>query len=295
MNPLFLDLSGNLNLSAKIRHRIGADLGELHIRSFPDGESSMALKSEVHGRSIVIMTDLSHPNEKVLPLFLLTRILRERKAQEIILIAPYLPYMRQDAEFKLGESKLAKHFASLMSDHVDKLITVEPHLHRIHDLNDIFTIPTANAHSRQSVVEWIIKHIDNPVIIGPDMESTQWVAPVAGELSQPYLVAEKMRKGDKDVSIFIDGLNDYREYTPVVIDDIISTGFTMAGIGEHLKFEGFDNSVCIATHAIFVEDAYLRLTQSQFAQVVTTNTIPHMSNQVDVSEEISRAYASLVT
>lgn len=286
MKPILFDLSYNLNLSAQVRQKLGAELGSLTIRDFPDGESSIKVMGNCEDRKVIIMADLSRPNEKMLPLLLLTRILRERKAKEIDLIAPYLPYMRQDAQFTPGESQLARHFAELLSAHVDKVITVEPHLHRILRLDTIFTIPTETVHSTTPIAEWVNSHVEKPLFIGPDMESSQWVSPLARQLKQPFLVAEKKRKGDKDVSIEIKELNHYKDYTPVVIDDIISTGYTMMGIGQQLKAEGFNKSICIATHAIFSDDAYMRLSRAYFDKVVTTNTIPHISNQIDVSEEI---------
>lgn len=290
MNPILFDLSYNLNLSAQVRQKLDAELGKFNIRSFPDGESSIQLKSDCKNHTVIVIADLSKPNEKILPLFLLTRILREREVKEITLITPYLPYMRQDAQFSSSESQLAKHFAELLAVHVDKVITVEPHLHRISKLEDIFPIPTVTVHSTESIALWVSQHIKKPVFIGPDMESSQWVSPIAEISNSPFLIAEKIRKGDTDVILSIKGLEQYRDHTPVVIDDIISTGYTMLGIGEKLKAEGFRNSICIATHAIFAGDAYLRLSKSCFDKVITTNTINHISNQVDISEDIYQAY-----
>ncbi|WP_223670713.1 ribose-phosphate diphosphokinase [Kangiella shandongensis] len=295
MKPILFDLSYNLNLSAQVRQKLDAELGSLTLRNFPDGESSIKVMEDCEDREVIVMADLSHPNEKVLPLLLLTRILRERKAKEINLIAPYLPYMRQDAQFTSGESQLARHFAELLSAHFDKVITVEPHLHRILRLDTIFSIPTETVHSTIPIAEWVKNHVKNPLFIGPDMESSQWVSPLARQLQQPFLVAEKSRKGDQDVSIIIKGLDHCQGHTPVVIDDIISTGYTMVGIGQRLKDEGFNESICIATHAIFSGDAYMRLSKNYFDKVITTNTVPHISNQIDVSEEIYRGYAACGT
>ena len=146
---------------------------------------------------------------------------------------------------------------NLLSSFIDELITVDPHLHRISSLESIYSIPTKVIHSAPFISKWIKEHIKNPILIGPDMESKQWVSEVARDAGAPYTVLVKSRLGDKNVKVSIPHIQKYLEkYTPVIVDDIISTALTMIKTIEHLKEEGAKPPVCIGIHAVFSGDAY---------------------------------------
>ena len=198
--------------------------------------------------------------------------------------------MRQDAVFKEGESILARHFAEILSENLDALITVDPHLHRFFSLDQVYPIRTYLAHTTSPIAQWIKTHINEPVIVGPDSESRQWVEAIAGEIKVPFLVANKVRRGDKDVEITVKGLEEFKDKTVVIVDDIVSTGHTILEITKHLEDSGINNIICIATHAIFNENAYGKLAHSHLSQIVSCNTIPHVSNAVDVSDSIAESF-----
>jgi ribose-phosphate pyrophosphokinase len=75
--------------------------------------------------------------------------------------------------------------------------------------------------------EWIKANVPKALIIGPDSESEQWVSTVAKDAGATYTVLEKVRRGDRDVEISVKNLVDLGDRTPVLVDDIISTGRTM--------------------------------------------------------------------
>lgn len=290
MSTLLFDLSDNLNLSAPVCEKIGATMGKLSMHYFPDGEVNIQLQSQCKGKTIAVLADLSHPNAKILPLLFALRMIREHEPDKVVLIAPYLPYMRQDAVFHDGESILARHFAEILSENIDALITVDPHLHRFFSLDQVYPIRTYLAHTTSPIAQWIKTHIDNPIIIGPDSESRQWVESIANEIKVPFLVANKVRHGDKDVEITVNGLERHTDKTVVLVDDIISTGHTILEITRHLESAGVNKIICVATHAIFNENAYGMLAKSHISQIVSCNTIPHVSNAVDVSDSIAESY-----
>lgn len=290
MSTLFFDLSDNLNLSAPVCEKIGATMGKLSMHYFPDGEVNIQLLSDCKDKTVVVLADLSHPNSKILPLLFVLRMIKEQSPKKVVLIAPYLPYMRQDAVFKEGESILARHFAEILSENLDALITVDPHLHRFFSLDQVYPIRTYLAHTTSPIAQWIKTHINEPVIVGPDSESRQWVEAIAGEIKVPFLVANKVRRGDKDVEITVKGLEEFKDKTVVIVDDIVSTGHTILEITKHLEDSGINNIICIATHAIFNENAYGKLAHSHLSQIVSCNTIPHVSNAVDVSDSIAESF-----
>ena len=185
-------------------------------------------------------------------------------------------------------------FARLLSDTVDALVTIDPHLHRYHSLSEIYTIPTRVEHAAPGIAEWIRTHVERPVLIGPDSESKQWVSEVAQMAGAPYLVLSKIRHGDRSVEIEVPGLEPWREHTPVLVDDIISTGQTMLETIRHLLQAGYAPPICVGVHGVFAGDAYVNLKQSGVKEVVTCNTIVHSSNKIDMLPILSSALKEML-
>jgi ribose-phosphate pyrophosphokinase len=217
----------------------------------------------------------------------------ELGANKICLISPYLPYMRQDKRFKEGEAMTSVQFANLISGWVDCLITIDPHLHRIHNLAEVYDIASLSVlHSTQTIAEWIRDHVDSPLIIGPDGESRQWVSEVAEIVDAPFAIIKKTRYGDRKVEISVPEIKDISK-TPVLVDDIISSGTTMLSAVQALISRGFKNPICIGIHALFGNQIYDHLLLAGASQVVTCNTIPHPSNKIDITDLIEEAIKHL--
>jgi ribose-phosphate pyrophosphokinase len=236
---------------------------------------------------------LHDPDSKIPALLFAASTARELGAARVGLVAPYLAYMRQDKRFTEGESVTSLHFAKLISRYVDWLVTVDPHLHRRTSLDDIYSVPSIVVHAAPLLAQWIRANVDSPVLIGPDSESEQWVSEVAREANAPWLVLEKIRRGDRDVSVSIPDPGALRDRTPVLVDDIISTARTMMAAAHHLAGRGLAPPVCVGVHAVFAGTAYADLAAAGVARVVTCNTIAHESNAIDVSGPLAEAVGSL--
>src|SRR6478672_10516794 len=147
MTPLLIALPGNEDLATRIAKAMGAELGRAEFRHFPDGETYLRFLSDVSNREVVLVATLYRPDEKFLPLLFAAATARELGASRVGLIAPYLAYMRQDRRFHAGEAQAARVFAQEISRIADWLVTVDPHLHRIHALSDVYTIPASAVHA----------------------------------------------------------------------------------------------------------------------------------------------------
>jgi ribose-phosphate pyrophosphokinase len=253
------------------------------MRHFPDGETYIRVLDDVKGREVAILCQLHQPDTRVLALLLLADTLHDLGAVKVGLIAPYLAYMRQDKRFQDGEGVSSHYFAKLISQHLDWLLTVDPHLHRIHDLSEVYSIPALSLTAVQPMADWISQHVKNPLVIGPDGESEQWAARVAEAAGCPWKVLQKQRFGDRDVRISLPHVEQHRQRTPVLVDDIISTGKTMMQAARHLQDAGLTAPVCLAVHGIFAPGA-LQEMQAQGLTVVTSNSVPGASNQIDLAE-----------
>ena len=214
--------------AAEVAGRLSVEVVPATVRQFPDGEIYVRIERDLRGEDVVLVGSLyPDPAERFLTLTFLAATARDRGARKVGLVAPYLAFMRQDAELLPGEGITSRYFARLVSSTVDWLVTVDPHLHRHHSLDGIYTIPTTIARSAPSIARWIATEIDEPILVGPDAESAQWVSAVAADCGAPFLILEKTRRGDRDVSITAPPSGQWNGHTPVVIDDIVSTGKTM--------------------------------------------------------------------
>lgn len=287
MELIYFSFPGNEKLTATLAQREQAKSGSLEVHHFPDGETVVRITDDVKNKKVVVVCTLHQPNTKALELYFFCKTARSLGAAKIILIAPYLAYMRQDKVFNPGEGITSHYFAGLLSGFVDGLITIDPHLHRIAALDEIYKIPTKVVHAASHIAQWIKQNIPQAVIIGPDSESEQWVAEVAKQAGAAFTVLKKIRHGDRNVEVSVPELDTYRHYTPVLVDDIISTGRTLIETLEQIRKLGMKPAVCIGIHAVFANSAYTDLKKAGAARIVTCNTIPHESNDIDLSDLLS--------
>lgn len=286
-SPIIFSLFDTQELAKTIQKQCGYELGEITQHQFPDEETVIKINSNIVGRNVIFMTSLNQPNTKLLPLLFATETVRSLGGSNIVLIAPYLAYMRQDKVFESGQGITSVYFAKLLSHYFDALVTIDPHLHRWHTLNAIYEIPTYVLHATNHIAQWINEHVKNPILIGPDAESFQWVEEIAEKASAPFLILEKNRKGDNSIEVSIPHIEKHRHAIPILIDDIISTGMTMIETIKHLHTLKMASPICIGVHAVFAKDAYQKLQAAGVKKIITCNTIPHVSNGIDLSHDMT--------
>lgn len=287
MKPLIFTLFSEGPLLQAISKKLNIAIDTVQCHEFPDKETYIKINSDVKNRTCLIFESLNHPNNKILPVVFLAETLRDLGAKNIGLIAPYLAYMRQDKRFQPGEGITSSYFAKMLSHYFNWLSTVDPHLHRIHHLNQIYSIPSTVIHATEAISEWIKMNVVNPLLIGPDRESVQWVEQIAIGAGAAYLILEKTRHGDSAVEVSIPEIQQFQACTPVLVDDIISTARTMIETIKHLNDLNMKPPVCIGIHGVFADNAYDALLQTGANQVVTCNTITHVTNKIDLSEVIA--------
>jgi len=291
---IFFSLPENEKLTQLLANKSNAEIGNAIIRRFPDGESYLRILTDVKNKYVVLVCTLHEPDSKLLPLYFLSNTAKSLGAKNVCLVAPYLSYMRQDKVFNPGEGVTSTYFGKLISEFADGIITIDPHLHRIKSLSKVYHIPNTVIHTAHMISKWIKENVKNPVLIGPDSESAQWVLEVAKNAGAPFIVLNKIRHSDSDVEVSILDVENYKNATPVLVDDIISTAHTMIATIKHLKKEGMKPPVCIGIHAVFSGNAYQELMDCEVDKVVTCNTIPHPSNAIDISDILAKGIQELI-
>ena len=286
-NSILFSFPGQLSLAEQLSKQLNVEMGIVDIHKFPDGETSVRIQSDVRNKTAMIVSALNHPNEKILPLMFMAQTLKELGASKIILIAPYLPYMRQDKRFQSGEAITAVLFAKFMSTWIDGLITIDPHLHRIKHLADIYAVnPVTVLHATSAISEWIKSHVTDALLIGPDAESRQWVEDIAHRANADYIICNKIRMGDEQVNVTLPEIKNTGK-TPVLVDDIISSGASMMETLRQLLSRGFKHPICIGVHALFDAEVEKKLLTMGARQIITCNTIPHHTNKIDLTDLIA--------
>lgn len=267
---------------------VDAACGEVRLHRFPDGEALVTLPDGPAEQDVAIVATLREPDLLALPLRFAAETARELGAARVGLIAPYLAYMRQDRRFEPGQAVSAPLFARFLEQAFDWLVTADPHLHRIASLGEIFAIPAERVVTAPLLAEWIGAHVADPVLLGPDGESKQWVAEVARLTDCPFEVLHKHRTGDRRVEVSIPRQAMLHARTPVILDDIASSGRTMIEAVGRLKAIGTAPPVCVLIHAVFAGNAYDDILAAGAARVVSTDSIPHPSNTISLAPSLAK-------
>jgi ribose-phosphate pyrophosphokinase len=261
----------------------------INVRRFPDEESLVRIVPQKG--TAVIYCPLDHPNGRLVDLLLAASALRDAGAQPVVLVAPYLCYMRQDIAFRPGEAVSQKVVARLLSGAFDRIVTVDPHLHRTHDLNDVFSIPVTQLSCAPLLGAAIAS--DNPgegvVLVGPDEESRPWVEAAAKTTAFPFIVGRKVRSADRTVEIEIESLDVVRGRIAVLIDDVASTGSTVRKACRLLLDAGAARADLYVTHMLSSKEDTMALHAAGIARIVSTDSVRHPTNVVQLAPLLAKS------
>lgn len=282
-------MPGNEVFAELLIQHTGYSRAGLFLHRFPDGETCVRVDAPLEGQQAVLVCTLDRPDAKLWPLTMAACTLRELGARRVVLVAPYLAYMRQDARFHPGEAISAKLLGEWLDNTFDALVTVDPHLHRYYSLNQIYSRDVRHVHAAAELTAWIAAHVERPLIVGPDEESRQWVNAVANLLCAPSVMARKERHGDREVTVHLPELGRWLDHTPVLLDDIIASGQTLLQALHALRAYTTVKPVCVAVHGVFAEGALEALRGEDAADVVTSNSIMAETSQIDISKVVAEA------
>ena len=273
---------------------LDAPVSIVDLHRFPDGESLVKIPTPLPPR-VVLFRSLDNPNSKLVELLLCSATARTLGAKHITLVAPYLCYMRQDKAFHPGEAVSQQIVGQFIGNLCDSLITVDPHLHRIHQLSEAVSVYPALVLSAAALFSnFLTERLSNPFLIGPDSESRQWVAKVAQPAQLDYAVGAKTRRGDREVSIEFP-ITDFSGRTVVIMDDIASTGNTLATAARKVVAAGASAVYGLVTHALFAGNATTLLQQAGIQEMWSTDSIPHPTNAVSLVSMLKESVERIFT
>ncbi len=270
-------------LAKKIANGLKVKYFKTKVDKFPDGELYLKYESNLKDKELIIVESFQpNPNKTLINLIFAAKTAKELGAKKVILVAPYLGFMRQDKRFNDGECVSAPIMAELLSKYFDKLLTIDPHLHRIPKMGDVFTNNAKNLTANKVIAEFIKKRYYNEIIVGPDWESYQWADEISKIVGVKDTVLEKIRHSSRYVDVQMKEQIDFYGKNVIIVDDIISTGNTMIKAAKKAKQLGAKKIIAIGVHGLFVENGLDKM-KKHFDEIHTVNTIVHKTNKIDIS------------
>lgn len=278
--------SGGSHISQKIAKKLGdKEHSKLKTEEFPDGELHSKFEKNVRLKNrevLLVQSFCGNPNDKIVETLFAAQSAKKRGAKQVKLLALYFPYFRQDKEFEKGEI-VSIEMMSKLFDFFERIYAVEPHLHRIDNIQDV--MKNAKRIEISPILADQIKKwkLEKPIFIGPDDESYQWARTVAEKLGARSTILSKKRKGDRDVKIELKNSIILEDSPVVIIDDIVSTGKTMLETVKKIRKREPSQIYIVAIHGIFADSKTLKELK-KYAKVISTNTIPSEQSKIDISD-----------
>ena len=279
--------SGRANpaLAKDIGDYLGMALGEVTISPFPDGELRIRLEDDVRGRDIFLIQPTCEPvNESLMELLVFIDCARRASAERITAVIPYFGYARQDRKDEGRVPISAKLVANLIATAgADRVLTIDLHAAQI---QGFFDIPVDNLYAEPVLSRhYADKQLEDLVLVSPDVGNTKRARVYAQRLGGELAVIDKRRVSGSSIEV---GriIGDVAGKVVLMVDDMISTGGTIAGAARLCKENGAAEIYAGATHAVLAGPAAESLRDAPVDEVVVTDTIP-------VSEEKARAVGKL--
>ena len=291
---LLLCFPDEADFGMRVAATAGMETAIMERHQFPDGEIKLRLPDALPAR-VVILRSLAQPNDKLIELLLAAKTARLLGARHLSLVAPYLAYMRQDIAFQPGEAVSQRIIGEFLAQLFNTVITVDPHLHRVKTLKEAVPVEKAVVLSAAPLLaDFVANHRVNPILIGPDEESAQWIALAATRHGFENAVCKKIRHGDHQVEVSLPEIA-VAGRPIVLLDDIASTGQTVAQTARLLIEAGAASVDVAVTHALFAGNAMQVLRDAGVQNIWSTNCVRHSSNAVSVAPLISQSLVALGT
>jgi ribose-phosphate pyrophosphokinase len=272
----------------RLARALGVPLRPIRIHRFPDGESRVEVTPRP-APDAILLRQIHDPNAKLLELVLAADALRRAGVRRLTLVAPYLPYMRQDRVFEAGQPHSQSVVGRLLGTAFDRVLTVEAHLHRTPRLRDVLPCPATSLSAAPAFADWVRSRRGSVVLIGPDQESEVWVRRLARACRVPWYVGHKERLGDRRVRIRFPDLPVVSK--AILVDDIVSSGSTLAVAARALRARGIPRIEALAVHALVTPSGLTRMRAAGIAALRSCDTVPHPTNRFRVASLLAARLA----
>jgi ribose-phosphate pyrophosphokinase len=272
-NSLVL-LSGRANpvLAETVASALGVRLGKCRVEEFPDDELQVVVEERTADREVFLLQPTSPPVAKnLLELLLLADACRRSGAGRLTAVIPYFGYARKDYRNDTGEPISARLVADLIATRFDRVIAVDLHKD---SLEGFFSIPLEHLSAVPLLAQALRSSpTANAVIVSPDLGAVKLAQHYADLLDLPVAYVHKFRESSREVTVR-KIVGDVADRFPILVDDMISTGGTMAAAGKALLENGCRPAITIvASHGLLVEEGVDRLGVLPLQKIFLTDSV----------------------
>jgi ribose-phosphate pyrophosphokinase len=277
----------------RLAEALGSPLAFVETHCFPDGE--LLPRIPPAAPTTLVYRSLAQPNAKLAELMLAAEAWRRNGVRRLVLIAPYLCYMRQDKSFSPGEPVSQKVIAGLLDAMFDRIVTVDPHLHRTLRLAALFAhAENTHLHGADALDRSLDPIFSQPnlLVIGPDEESAPWTGRIAQRLNADHATLAKHRKGDRDVDLVAPRSLAVNGRAVLLVDDICSSGGTLIAATRLLRAAGASSVSILVTHALCGSEVLRNLAAAGAGRVMSSDSCQHPTNTVPLARLLAGALKS---
>lgn len=259
----------------------------IDLHEFPDGEVLPTVPTR-KGGTVIFYRSLHHMNHRILPLLLAADAYRRAGASRVVLVAPYLGYLRQDAVFRPGQSLSRDVVGRLIGGGFDRVVTVQAHLHRTSSLAQVLGVRGDSLNVSGALAE-VASDGTHRLVVGPDVESTPWAREAADRLHGDWLTFEKQRLGDRTVVLTLPSPEKVAGRAVLLLDDVCSSGGTLIQAIAQLRDAGAASVDVALAHALFDAAVERRLRQAGARRIVSSDSVPHPTNALELAGTLASA------
>lgn len=275
MKGRLLVVSGSSNraLAQKICDYLNIPLANAQCNRFPDGEVDVKVNEDVRGADVFVIQSTCPPvNENIMEMLILIDCLKRASADRITAVIPYFGYARQDRKAEGRVPISAKLVANLIeAAGAQRVLAMDLHAPQI---QGFFDVPMDHLFASPVMIDYIRRlEISNLMIVSPDIGGVKMVRAYAKRMEVDIAIIDKRRVTGTDVEVThivgnVEGKN------VVILDDIISTGTSIALAARVCKEHGARDVYIMATHPVFAGKCAEKLAASGAKEIIVTDTIP---------------------
>ena len=290
MKKIIVPCSNVEDLAIKISQELKAGDAQHEKRRFPDAEHYWRIDTDLKGAmAIVVQSGYPNPNDSIIELTLAVDAAKERNARQVVAVVPYFPYGRQDKTFRPGEALSLRNVVTILKNSgIKSIITADAHFRKTFRGGSLFGLRWKNVTAGALLVNYLKAKfsIRQAHLVSPDFGAGIEVKEAAEATDSTMDQLSKKRTGDWDVDMIAKQLR-VQGRDVIVLDDIISTGGTMAKAIELCKKAGAKRVFAAATHGLFIGSAMQKMTNTGVDYIVTTDSVKNETSEVSLAHEIA--------
>jgi ribose-phosphate pyrophosphokinase len=272
MQLSLLNGRANPDLAGSLASRLALEAVRSTVEEFPDGELHVVIDDDIQGHDVFLLQSTAPPAaDHLMELLLLADACHRAGAARVTAVMPYFGYARQDRREKAGEAVGARLLADLLNTRIHRIITLDLHNPAI---EGFFCIPVEHLTAIPLLVEKLQPSISkDSILVAPDLGAVKRVQRFADRLDLPAAYVHKIRRSGSEVRVKR-VIGKVKGRSPVLVDDMISTGGTMLSAIEALLDAGCRSPVTVAaTHGMLVDKAVQHFSASVVNKIILTDSI----------------------